>query len=395
MQASYKAHLPSVLLLCLSGLSSLVFLSTGFFMGIGGFIELITGEVEMAGSTLTLAAGSIFLGLLLLPAVYYSMMHIMDKPAREIPFHKFPTSAIVAIWVLSALSTVLLAGVESMALLSIPLNLATIVLPVWVFIRIGLRDLDAGSNERRWGTFTVGLTVVPILIGIAEVIVLLIAGVGLILWVALNPQLINSLESLSMRLMYSSNPDAITQILAPYIFNPTMMVAVLAFFSLLIPIIEELIKPLGVWFSPNRIVSPGQGFALGVLGGAAYALVESLGVSPGFSGTENLLSIIRAGTDLLHITTAGLMGWALVSAWRDKKYLQLGITYLVVIVIHGLWNAMALSSAAQIAMDYYSNPSPWLINMPIVTSLGLVVLSIVNLLILIMANRKLIRNLAV
>jgi len=395
MQASYKAHLPSVMLLCLSGFSSMVFLSAGFLMGVAGIIEFITGEVEMSGSTLMLAAGSIFLGFLLLPAVYYSLMHIMDKPAREIPFHRVPTSAIAAIWVVFALSTVILAEVGSMAPLSIPLNLATLVLPVWVFIRIGLRDLDAGSNERRWGTFTVGLTLVPILIGIAEVIVILIAGTGIILWVVLNPQLINSLESLSMRLMYSSNPDTITRILAPYIFNPTMMVAVLVFFSLLIPIIEELIKPLGVWLSPNKIVSPSQGFALGVLGGAAYALVESLGVSPGFSGTGNLLSIIRAGTDLLHITTAGLMGWALVSAWRERKYIQLGITYLVVILIHGLWNAMALSSAAQIAVEYISNPSPWLINMPIVASMGLVILSIVNLLILIMANRKINRNLAV
>ena len=395
MQASYKAHLPSVMLLCLSGFSSMVFLSAGFLMGVAGIIEFITGEVEMSGSTLMLAAGSIFLGFLLLPAVYYSLMHIMDKPAREIPFHRVPTSAIAAIWVVFALSTVILAEVGSMAPLSIPLNLATLVLPVWVFIRIGLRDLDAGSNERRWGTFTVGLTLVPILIGIAEVIVILIAGTGIILWVVLNPQLINSLESLSMRLMYSSNPDTITRILAPYIFNPTMMVAVLVFFSLLIPIIEELIKPLGVWLSPNKIVSPSQGFALGVLGGAAYALVESLGVSPGFSGTGNLLSIIRAGTDLLHITTAGLMGWALVSAWRERKYIQLGITYLVVILIHGLWNAMALSSAAQIAVEYISNPSPWLINMPIVASMGLVILSIVNLIILIMANRKINRNLAV
>jgi len=395
MQASYKAHLPSVMLLCLSGFSSMVFLSAGFLMGVAGIIEFITGEVEMSGSTLMLAAGSIFLGFLLLPAVYYSLMHIMDKPAREIPFHRVPTSAIAAIWVVFALSTVILAEVGSMAPLSIPLNLATLVLPVWVFIRIGLRGLDAGSNERRWGTFTVGLTLVPILIGIAEVIVILIAGTGIILWVVLNPQLINSLESLSMRLMYSSNPDTITRILAPYIFNPTMMVAVLVFFSLLIPIIEELIKPLGVWLSPNKTISPSQGFALGVLGGAAYALVESLGVSPGFSGTGNLLSIIRAGTDLLHITTAGLMGWALVSAWRERKYIQLGITYLVVILIHGLWNAMALSSAAQIAVEYISNPSPWLINMPIVASMGLVILSIVNLLILIMANRKINRNLAV
>jgi hypothetical protein len=136
-------------------------------------------------------------------------------------------------------------------------------------------------------------------------------------------------------------------------------------------------------------MTPRQGFAMGVLGGAAYALVESLGMSPGLPEASNLLSIVRAGTDLVHIVTTGLMGWALVSAWRERKYLQLGITYLLVIVIHGMWNALALSSAAQIAIDYLPNPSTFVQNLPTVSAIGLAVLSIINLSILLIINTRL------
>jgi hypothetical protein len=125
------------------------------------------------------------------------------------------------------------------------------------------------------------------------------------------------------------------------------------------------------------------------LGGAAYALVESLGMSPGVQEASNLLSIVRAGTDLVHVVTTGLMGFALVSAWREKKYFQLGITYFLVMVIHGTWNALALSSAVQIAIDYLPNPSLWVQNFPTVAAIGLVVLSAINLSILLFINRRL------
>ena len=219
--------------------------------------------------------------------------------------------------------------------------------------------------------------------------IILAAGIAAIFWIALNPELINTIESLSARLMYTNNPDAITRIMAPYIFSPVVIGAGLIFFSVIIPIIEELIKPLGVWLSPNKLMTPKQGFAMGVLGGAAYALVESLGMSPGIPEASNLLSIVRAGTDLVHVVTTGLMGWALVSAWRERKYVQLGITYLLVIVIHGMWNALALSSAAQIAIDYLPNPSMFVQNLPTVSAIGLAVLSIINLSILLIINTRL------
>ena len=389
MQSPVRTPWPSILLLFLSGFSSMIFLGIGLLMGIAGIIELISGSPETAESSLTLSAGSIFLGLALFPGIYYSLMHVLNKPAVQLPFHRIPTWLVVSVWLAAALLTALAESIESIPLVSIPLNLVLLILPIWILIRIALRGLDSGSDELRWGTFTIGMTVVPLLIGFAEVMVILAAGSGAVFWVALNPELINTIESFSTRLMYTNNPDAITRIMAPYIFSPVAIGAGLIFFSVLIPIIEELIKPLGVWLSPNKIMTPRQGFAMGVLGGAAYALVESLGMSPGIPEASNLLSIVRAGTDLVHIVTTGLMGWALVSAWRERKYLQLGITYLLVIVIHGMWNALALSSAAQIAIDYLPNPSMFVQNLPTVSAIGLAVLSITNLSILLIINTRL------
>ena len=39
------------------------------------------------------------------------------------------------------------------------------------------------------------------------------------------------------------------------------------------------------------------------------------------------------------------MGWALVLAWRKRRYLNLALTYLVVVAVHGAWNGLAILSA--------------------------------------------------
>ena len=388
MQATRTTPWPSIFLFALSCFSLVVFMSTGILTGIAGLFELASGATQNAESTLLVAAGSFVLGLTLLPAAYYSIMNIMAKPARSLPLHKIPTIALILLWLIAISLAVFLSGKDASPLLLVPLNVTALTLPIWILIRFALRGIDSGSDESRWGIFTIGITIVPILIGIVEVFLIIAMGIAAIVGLALNPSSLNSLESLSMRLMYTNNPDAILRVIAPYLFKPVTLLAGLLFFSILVPLVEELIKPLGVWLTPGRITSPRQGFALGVLGGAAFALVESLGMSPGIPGTSNILPIVRAGTDVVHIVTTGLMGWALVSAWQGRKYLQLGVTYLVVIAIHGLWNALALSSATQIALDYLPNPPLWMESAPLVSSMGLVILTIVNLSILFIANRS-------
>jgi uncharacterized membrane protein YiaA len=116
---------------------------------------------------------------------------------------------------------------------------------------------------------------------------------------------------------------------------------VLAYIAILVPALEEIFKPLGVWLLAGKLESPAQGFALGALSGAGYALIETIGVSNQTVEWASLL-FSRIGTGLLHITTSALMGAAIVLAWRERRYLRLIGTYFLVVLLHGLWNTFAM-----------------------------------------------------
>jgi hypothetical protein len=56
-----------------------------------------------------------------------------------------------------------------------------------------------------------------------------------------------------------------------------------------------------------------------------------------------LLLAMRAGTATMHIADSALMGWALVSAWRERRFLRLALVYGAIILVHGAWNFLALA----------------------------------------------------
>jgi dipeptide/tripeptide permease len=63
---------------------------------------------------------------------------------------------------------------------------------------------------------------------------------------------------------------------------------------------------------------------------------------------------------------SGILGWALVSAWQKHAYFKLGLAYVAVILIHGLWNAISLAlwlnslaTYAQNTPGFIADPLPF------------------------------------
>lgn len=163
----------------------------------------------------------------------------------------------------------------------------------------------------------------------------------------------------------------------------------LTFVSVLVPLIEEALKPIGVWLMADRLQTPADGFAMGILSGAGYALFENLGISVS-TGTEwAQILTARIGTSLVHVLSTGLVGWALVSAWRERKFLRLGGIFALAIFLHGTWNALSiLSTGNALLAPLAENPTSAL-SASMASYVGMGLLVIIMLILLVIANRNL------
>ncbi|MEW6239225.1 MAG: PrsW family glutamic-type intramembrane protease, partial [Chloroflexota bacterium] len=118
------------------------------------------------------------------------------------------------------------------------------------------------------------------------------------------------------------------------------------YFSILTPLIEEPVKSIGVWLGADRLRTPAQGFALGALCGAGFAVVESMFATFSPDQSWGVTFLTRSASGLMHITASGLIGWGVARARLSRRHLPLIGAYALGIAIHGLWNGAAISIVA-------------------------------------------------
>jgi hypothetical protein len=273
------------------------------------------------------------------------------------------------------------------------LTLPAVILPIFIILGLGIRKLPLGPRWQSWNVFGVGMTLTPFILVFLEVLAFILILLFVIVYVVSQPNLILEMERLTGQ-MNGLDPQstAARELLLPWITRPAVLVLAMIYVSLMVPLVEELFKPLGVWLFSRRLTSRAQGFALGALSGAAYALIETLGVSPQTTGWADLL-LTRIGTDILHITTSALMGSAIVSAIQGRKYLQLLGTYILSVSLHGLWNALAILFTFSALADL-ADTTNVLEGKQLPLSIGMGVLAVVFLVILLVSNRRM-RSIAV
>ena len=110
---------------------------------------------------------------------------------------------------------------------------------------------------RKWRIFGFSITLLPILVILVELLaVVLLGGMGLAyvgLRSAADPQVERDIAYLTNQIMaYGDNIDALIQFLKPFILQPPIIYWALAIFGGIIPIIEEVIKPLALWTLAGR-----------------------------------------------------------------------------------------------------------------------------------------------
>ena len=350
--------------------------------------------VESATPMFLLATGLFFSGVLLIPSAVLSLLDLFGRGevARrwEERFHlQYPG------WSILALPPALLVGYwisqnQSLAwLLLPPLHVIAVAIPVWWLYYLGRRGLPGGKPQRAWGVFASGLVLGPALILIAELAVLVVF-VGIVaLYLASDPGLSSELLELAQRLsLGTTSPDEVQRLLTPYLLQPGVAFLALVYGAVLVPLIEELFKPIGVWLLAGRGITPREGFAAGLLSGAGYALFENLAFSSSAQDWAWVV-VIRIGTAVMHIFTAGLTGWALASAWRERRYLRLGVAYLTAVTIHGMWNGLTLLAVGAELTPAGAAGTSFVSRLAAITPLALFALALATFLTLLWANNSL------
>jgi RsiW-degrading membrane proteinase PrsW (M82 family) len=189
---------------------------------------------------------------------------------------------------------------------------------------------------------------------LAELLLLVFAILLVAVFLGLDSEKLRSFERLTTQIEQAPNIDALMLLFEPYIKSPLTLIAGLSFLGIFVPVIEELAKSIGVWLVYDRLESTAQGFALGFLSGAGFALVESISVSLTPDETWALTFVTRSISGIMHMIASGIVGWGIAYARLEKRYLRTLAAILFAMLLHGLWNAgvvLAVYGGARLALS--------------------------------------------
>jgi hypothetical protein len=180
-----------------------------------------------------------------------------------------------------------------------------------------------------------------------------------------------------------SDFTSVTESMAVLWQKPVVLAGALLSVAVLLPVLEELFKPLALWFFIRQNWTPAEGFSAGLVCGAAFALLESL-MAVTFVPADSWLTTLaaRLGTGVLHIVTTGLTGCALVSAWRERVIRNWHSFIWPARASTGVWNFFAIFYGGGTSAGIVSEPGfdfgqcgPWVLGSSLVLfMLGLLLL---------------------
>jgi hypothetical protein len=342
-------HWSSFLVIVLMGVGLLAFWGGSVAMLFGGFVTLfnpITNSFDTA-SLFSYAIAGFLIGGLLLPALVFGIQRLsgrqqINSRLLDGRLKKLPLWGLLLAYAVLIVAGTFLIRLEDVVWLTMPLiNVLSLTLPVLIFAKLGLNGLRGGSLQNTWSSFSISLVFSPFVIFVIEIVTILI-GLGLIgvageLWF---PEQMGGLIEKFYQ-MAQASPAEIENFAAELFQYPAVIAIVLVFLSIFVPVIEELLKPTALWLRANQPITLQQGWFLGLLGGAGFALLENLGNGT-VSSDWTFITLARFGATSLHMFNSGLIGYTYALARKEKRVLRLVLAVLATFAIHGAWNGIII-----------------------------------------------------
>jgi RsiW-degrading membrane proteinase PrsW (M82 family) len=179
---------------------------------------------------------------------------------------------------------------------------------------------------------------------LTEIVIGLLVLVIAFLVTALIPSGREFIESLADKVQnptWLQNPENVLEIL----LFPPVAISIVLIFVILAPMIEELLKLLGVALMSYRRPARVQVFVWGLASGAGFALVENLFNTVLALDVWGFIMLLRVGGTAMHCLGTGLMALGWQDLLINRRLGRLIGAYALSLTIHALWNGIIIGIA--------------------------------------------------
>ena len=393
MQGRAKVYTITQAVLCGLGLISSI--PSALILFVIALLSFSSPSQDMMQGNLFLvyAFTLVFISLAFIPGLITAIYRLINKPIPKIPV-PWKTPLLISglvLWVASLVLSLLINQWKSFSILNAFLVLPLVIIPLILIVLLGARKLSIGNSTRTWGAVAFNFSITMPVVLTVEIILFILLVILMIVWLNRQPLLLNQILSLSnMFSQENIDPQAAEAIFTDLFAHPIVLNVSILVISLLVPLIEEFLKPMALWFLAGKKLTPAQGFIGGLIAGACFAAIETMGsIGAPVDNSWYMILFGRIGTGLLHITLSGLVGWGIASAFYNRNWGRAIFNYFGAVLIHGTWNLFALLSGILPILPSQEEFSSLLLVLSQIGPYLLVVIAVLNVFILIRANRKL------
>ncbi|MBN1136198.1 MAG: PrsW family intramembrane metalloprotease [Anaerolineae bacterium] len=222
-----------------------------------------------------------------------------------------------------------------------PAHIAVAIMPSVIVLGLAGRSL---AGLTRWRDMVLQASSGAFLATAISFVLEIAVGLGLIAVVsvvlAIQPEGQQVLESLADRLRSPTGLED-PAFLSSLAQSPIVVGVALLVLAVVVPLIEEATKTLGIALAAYRRPTMAQAFLWGLAGGAGFALAESLLNTLGGLEGWIVAMLSRIGATMLHCFVGGLMGLGWYYVLAEQRWARGLALYAASVSLHGVWNALA------------------------------------------------------